>query len=302
MKEINNNSRFSAQAAGFLLAVGATIIWSWNFIIARGLHSTIPPFTLSFLRWFVAFVVIVPFAVKYFMRDLPIIKSNYKYIFVASFTGIALFNTLIYIAGHSTEAINLSLIAITSPVFIIILSLIFYKEKINLLNTLGIVLTLTGVVMLICKGSLNVLLNVSFSSGDIWMLGASIVFAVYSILLKIKPAGIGVMSFLFSTFGLGLLMLFPFLIYDLSVGQPVELNLTAIISILYVGIFASIGGYFMWSKAVEFIGASKSGIIYYSLPLFSTLWAILVLGEKVQVIHFICMALIITGIYTATKR
>jgi drug/metabolite transporter (DMT)-like permease len=266
------------------------------------LHDSIPPFTLSFLRWFVAFIVIAPFAVKYFIKDFHVIKSNYKYIFVTSITGITLFNTLIYIAGHSTDAINLSLIAITSPVFIIILSLIFYNEKINFLNAVGIILTLSGVVMLICKGSLEVLLNVSFSKGDIWMLSASIIFAVYSLLLKIKPQGIGVMSFLFSTFGLGLIMLIPFLLYDLNSSTPISLNFTTIMAVLYIGIFASIGGYFMWSKAVEFIGASKSGIIYYSLPLFSTLWAILLLGEKVQAIHFICMALIVTGIYVATKK
>ena len=299
--ENNNQKALSAQTAGILLALGATIIWSWNFIIARGLHDAIPPFTLSFLRWFVAFIVIAPFAVKYFIKDFSVIKSNYKYIFITSFLGITLFNTLVYIAGHSTEAINLSLIAITSPVFIIILSLIFYNEKINFLNTLGIVLTLSGVVMLICKGSLEVLLNVSFSIGDFWMLAASIVFAIYSLLLKIKPQGIGVMSFLFATFGLGLIMLIPFLLYDLNSAQ-ISLNFTTIMSVLYVGIFASVAGFFMWSKAVEFIGASKSGIIYYSLPLFSTLWAILLLGEKVQVIHFICMALIVTGIYIATKK
>jgi drug/metabolite transporter (DMT)-like permease len=156
--------------------------------------------------------------------------------------------------------------------------------------------------MLICKGSLEALLNVSFSKGDIWMLAASIVFAVYSLLLKIKPKGIGIMSFLFSTFGLGLIMLVPFLLYDLNSSAPISLNFTTIMSVLYVGIFASVAGYFMWSKAIEFIGASKSGIVYYSLPLFSTLWAILLLGEKVQVIHFICMALIVTGIYIATKK
>lgn len=302
MKKINDHKPFSTQAAGCLLSVGATIIWSWNFIIARGVHDSIPPFTLSFLRWFVAFVVIFPFSIKYFIKDFPAIKSNHKYIFVTSFIGITLFNTLIYIAGHSTDAINLSLIAITSPVFIIIFSLIFYDEKINFLNTIGIVLTLSGVVMLICRGSLDVLLNISFSSGDIWMLAASIVFAVYSLLLKIKPEGIGTMSFLFSTFALGLIMLIPFLLYDLNSSTPISLNLTTIISILYIGIFASIGGYFMWNKAVEFIGASKSGIIYYSLPLFSTLWAILSLGEKVQAIHFICMILIVAGIYMATKK
>jgi len=290
------------QISGIFFAVGATVIWSVNFIIARGVHEAIPPVTLSFLRWLTAFAVIAPFTFKYFRKDLPAIRANYKFILLTSFLGITLFNTLIYIAGHSTEAINLSLIAITAPVFIIIFNRIFFKEKIHFLNIAGITLTLAGVIMLICRGSLAILLNISFSSGDIWMLSAAIIFALYSLLLRKKPDNIGTMSFLFVTFGSGLIMLIPFVLYEVYYNNTAVFSGKVIISVLYAGIFASIGGFLLWNKAVAHIGAAKSGIIYYSLPLFSSFWAILILGEHIRLVHFTSMILIISGIVIATKK
>jgi drug/metabolite transporter (DMT)-like permease len=302
METLKKFKSLPPQISGVLFALGATIIWSGNFIIARGVHDLIPPVALAFFRWLVAFAVIAPFSFKYFLKDFPVIKRNYKYMIITSFLSVTLFNTLIYIAGHSTEAINLSLIAITTPVFIVIFSRIFFREKISFLNISGIVITLSGIVLLICKGSLNVLLNISFSAGDIWMLSAAVIFSIYSLLIRKRPTGLGTMSFLFFTFGAGLIMLIPFFLYELTYNNTASFSTNVIISVIYAGVFASIGGFFMWSKAVDQIGASKSGIIYYSLPLFSTFWAILILGERVQIIHFICMVLIITGIIIATKK
>ncbi len=294
--------KFPPRFSGVLLAIGATMIWSWNYIIARGFHEVIPPVTLSFLRWSVALTVITPFSIKHFIRDISAISKNVKYIILISFFGVTLFNTLVYIAGHSTEAINLSLIAITTPVFILIFNRIFFKEKMNIINIAGVFLTLSGIVILICRGSLKVLFAISFTPGDLWMLFAAITFALYSFLLRKKPAGIGGVSFLFVTFAAGLVMLLPFFLYEFNSEKQFSFSISIIFSILYIGIFASIGGFFMWNKAVEQIGAATSGIIYYSLPLFSTFWAILFLDEHIQLMHLVSLIFIISGILIATKK
>ena len=156
--------------------------------------------------------------------------------------------------------------------------------------------------MLICRGSLETLLNISFSAGDFWMLSAAVTFSLYSLLIRKKPQGIGTMSFLFATFGAGLIMLIPFVLYEYAHNNTAVFSMKVIVSVLYAGIFASIGGFLLWNKAIAHIGASKSGIIYYSLPLFSTLWAILILGEKIQFVHFTSMILIVSGIFIATKK
>lgn len=302
MKSIQKLKSLPPHVSGVIFALVATIVWSGNYIIARGVHDAISPVTFSFLRWLTAFTVIFPFSFRYFLKDYHIIKKNLRYMLITSFIGITLFNTLVYIAGHSTEAINLSLIAITTPVFIIIFSRIFFNERITSLNITGILLTLSGIIILICRGSLKVLLGISFSAGDIWMLAASVTFSIYSLLIRKKPDGIGTMSFLFATFGSGLIMIIPFLIYEISYNSTPEFSVKVAVSVLYAGVFASIAGFLLWNKAVSQIGASKSGIIYYSLPLFSTLWAILILGESVKLLHLVSAVLIISGIVIATKK
>lgn len=288
-------------AAGALLALAATFIWSWNYIIARGVTESISPVAFSFFRWCTAFTFIIPLSVKNLIREKEAVKNNIKYIIIMALLSVTIFNTLIYIAGHSTTAINLSLIAISTPVFIILISHWLLKEKTSIAGWIGVAITIAGVVLLICRGSLSVLMSISFSAGDIWMTIAAVIFALYSILLRRKPAGIGHMTFLAATFGIGSAMLLPLFLIERFFQPVINFTPEVIISIFYTGIFASITAFFLWNRSVEIIGAPKAGIIYYTLPLFSSLWAFLFLGEEFQLIHLFSMALIITGIIIATE-
>lgn len=297
MKDRHNTTLFY----GYLSAIGATIFWSGNFIVARGLTDNIPPVSLAFWRWTIAVIVLIPFALKHLFLDWAVIKSNIKYLTVTSILGVSVFNTLIYIASHTTTAINLSLIAITFPVFIIILSRIFYKEAITLNKGLGILLVITGVVSLITQGDLSILKNISFSKGDLWMLLAAITFAIYSLLVKQKPTQIGAWSFQMSTFIIGLLFLAPFYIWEAQTSdfQIQLINDNTLYSIIYVGLFASLISYLLWSKAIEILGPTKSSMIYYTLPIFSGLSAYLFLGEVIEMIHLLSMLLITSGVLIA---
>ena len=284
---------------GYLFAIGATAIWSGNFIIARGLNESIPPVSLAFWRWVVAVIVFLPFALKPLIVEWGILKKHIPYLSVTSLLGITIFNTLIYFAGHTTTAINLSLISVTFPVFIVILSRIFFREMITLNKRIGIILVTAGVVLLITKGTLSKLLNISFSIGDLWMLLAAMTFTVYSILLKRKPEHLSIWAFQLSTFILGLIFLCPFFIWEHRTAPFVEFDTKTVFSILYVGIFASLSAFVLWNKAIMKVGPSKAGMIYYTLPLFSGVSAYLFLNEAVTVIHFYSGLLIVSGILTA---
>jgi len=209
-----NKSRSRLVFRGYLFAFGATALWSGNFIVARGLSDSIPPVTLAFFRWLVAVIVFTPFAIKTLMHEWPIIKKNIAYFSITSLLGITTFNTLIYYGGQTTTAMNLSLIAISFPIFILIFSRILYKELLTVKKGVGIVLVLTGVVFLITKGNISTLLNISFNIGDVWMLTAAIVFAVYSLFLKNKPQGLSVITLQLSTMILGLFFLSPFFLWE----------------------------------------------------------------------------------------
>lgn len=289
---------------GYLSAIAATIFWSGNFTVARGLTESIPPISLAYWRWTTAVILLTPFALKALITDKEIIKSNLGYIIITSILGVSLFNTLIYIAGHTTTAINLSLIAITFPIFIIILARFLYNELITPNKGAGILLVITGVVTLITDGDFAVLKNLSFAQGDLWMLLAAVAFAIYSILVKKKPAQLSARSFQLSTFITGLLFLTPFYIWEASTTEFSinKINNNTFYSILYLGLFASLFSYILWGKAVQIIGPTRSSIIYYTLPIFSGVVAFLILGEKIQGIHIISMLLIFLGVLTAIYK
>jgi len=297
VKKINSNTLIY----GYLSAIAATLFWSGNFTIARGVVDNIPPVSLAYWRWTTAIIILAPFAIKSLISDWLIIRRHFFYLSITSILGVSLFNTLIYIAGHSTSAINMSLIAITFPIFIIIISRFIFNELITLNKGLGILLVISGVIILITKGDLSVLKTISFVTGDLWMLLAAISFALYSILIKHKPADLGTRSFQLSTFIIGLLFLTPFYIWEsVSTGFQIQtLDTNIFYSILYLGVFASLFSYILWGKAVELLGSTKPAMIYYTLPIFSGLVAYLFIGEKIENIHLISMLLILIGVLTA---
>ncbi len=287
---------------GYLFAFCATAIWSGNFIIARGLHESIPPVSLAFYRWLVAVVVFLPFAMKYLKEEWRIIKKRFIYFFLTALLGITAFNTLIYIAGHKTTATNLSLIAITFPIFIILFSRVLYNEKLTVKKVFGIILVLVGVIALITNGNIFSLTKISFNIGDVCMLFASIVFAVYSLLLKNKPKEISVIALQASIFIIGLILLFPFFLVEQSSIHHSVLTKTTIPAILYIGIFASLGSFILWTKSVIILGPAKAGMVYYTLPLFSGLLAYFFLAESIDMMYFLCLIFIFSGIVITNRE
>ena len=285
---------------GYLFALIATAIWSGNFIIARGLSDSIPPVSLAFWRWVVAIIFFLPFALRHLLAERMLLKEHIRYLSVTAALGITVFNTLIYIAGHTTSALNLSLISITFPIFIVVLMRIFYRELISIKKGFGICLVSIGVVLLITKGDPSILLSISFSVGDIWMLAASLTFAIYSIQLRRKPKQLSVWTMQLSTFLLGLMFLLPFFLWESVVTPEIQWSITTIGSILYVGIFASLTAFILWNKAILAIGPTKAGMIYYTLPLFSGILAYMFLQESFSGLHFFSAGLILLGVFVTT--
>lgn len=291
-------------AYGYLSAILATIFWSGNIVVARGLTESVPPVSLAFWRWTIAILVFLPFALKSVVSDWAHIKRHWIYLSITSILGISLFNTLIYIAGHTATAINLALIAITSPVFIIILTRVIYGEPITIFKWLGISLVISGVVALVTEGDLSLLLTLEFARGDLWMLLAAAIFAIYSLLIKRKPEKVGSLSLQFSTFFLGVLFLAPFYAWEtLETGfQIQQISRNTLYLLLYLAVFASLIAFVLWGKAIDAIGPSRSAMIYYMLPVFSGLSAYFFLGESIGVIHLVSTLLIVSGVLTALHQ
>ncbi len=286
---------------GVLCALGATIIWSGNFIIARGLGGHFPPVQLAWFRWLTATAILLPFGYRDLLRERQRITANLGFLSLTALIGITVFNTLIYIAGRYTTALNLALIATATQIFLLLLSRIFLKEPITLRKTVGIAIAVFGVVSLVTKGDFSRLAGLDLNIGDLGMLLASGLFAGYSILVGKKPRELGQTAFLTTIFILGLLFLSPWALWEVLYGETAIFTPQAIGAILYIGIGASLISFLLWNRAVLLIGPARSGFIYYSLPLFSGVEALLILGEPVTAAHFYSGVSIIAGIVVATN-
>lgn len=288
---------------GLALALITVIIWSGNFIIARGLYKQIPPVSLAFYRWGLASVIIFFLGYKKFIAEKNIVLKNWRYLFWVALMGITLFNTFIYVAGHTTSAINLALIGTTaSPIFAIVISAVFLKEQITLMRLAGLSLCIAGVIVLLSKGSMNTLLAFRFTAGDVWILLSAFVFSIYTVLVKKKPATISPVTFLFVIFIGGTLLLMPFFIIEKIVMPPVNWDWRLWGSILYLGIGASVISFFCWNSAIARIGSVRTALFGNLIPLFSTLEAVWLLEETITVIHLISGVLVITGLVLANLK
>lgn len=287
---------------GVSLAVVSTIVWSGNFVIARGISGSVPPMSTNFFRWMTATVLLFPFAFKKFLAEKEMVFKNWKYFLAVSFSCILLFNSFIYIAGHHTTAINMALIGTTtSPVFTIVLGAIFFKEHVPLLRIAGLAFCIAGIMVLLSQGSIERLLAFKFSAGDWWVLSGSFFFAVYTLLVKRKPAGVSPLIFLFVFFFLGALMLAPFYLWEQQHSDRIIWDVRLGGIVLYLGLGASLIAYLCWNEAILRIGSSRTALFGNLIPIFSTMEALLILNEKIHVIHIISGALVIIGLVIANS-
>ncbi|MBY0482445.1 MAG: DMT family transporter [Chitinophagaceae bacterium] len=285
------------------LALIAVIVWAGNFIISRGVNQLIGPVSLAFYRWSLATIIITPIAWSTFKKEQQAIRQNFKYLLWVSLTGIALFNTFVYVSGHFTTAINMALIGTTSsPIFATLLALIFLKEKVSAFRLIGMITCIIGILLLLSQGSWQKLMSFHFGKGDLWILTAGMAFAIYSVLVRKKPASISSLNFLMVIFALGTFMLFPFYLIENIYWPKPQFSLPLIGSIIYLGLGTSVISFLCWNIALHKLGTGRTVLFGNLIPIFSTIEAVLILGEKISWLHISSGILVIAGLVIANLR
>lgn len=288
---------------GIVLAVLATIIWSGNFVVARGVIHEIPPVSLAFFRWTTGTLILAPFALKHSIEQKELNKEHWKYLLIVSIFGITIYNTLIYVAGRYLPAVNLALIGTTSsPIMSIILAGIFLKEKLTKLRVVGIVICIIGILYLLSRGSWERLMGFHFSLGDAWILAAAFTFAVYNVMVRKKPATIHPLNFLFITFLIGTLLLAPAFVIEHQYAAPIKWSWSLAGVILYLGAGNSVLSFLFWNASISKLGAGRTALFGNLIPIFSSIEAVLFLGESIQAVHWISGILVIGGLIIANIR
>lgn len=288
---------------GILLAVFATLIWAGNFIIARGVIDSIPPVTLAFYRWLTATVIIFPFAWKHFVPQLALIRNHLSFFLLTAITGVSMFNTFVYIAGHYSTAINLALIGTTtSPIMSVFLAALILKEKLSVSRIAGMSICVAGILILLSEGKLSKLLSLSFSRGDLWILAAALAFAVYNIMVRKKPVGMNPLNFLFATFLIGTILLIPFYLVELGNKGGFIPSIANLSVILYLGLGTSVIAFICWNAAIMRLGAGRTALFGNLIPVFSSIAAVFILHEKITVVHIVSFGIVIAGLMVANLR
>jgi drug/metabolite transporter (DMT)-like permease len=297
-KTTTHTSIISQEFTGVALALLSVVVWAANFVIARRVIHEIPPVSLAFFRWIIAALIMIPVGYKSLIAEWKQVKEHIAYLFMTAFFGITLFNTMVYVAGHHTEAINMAMIGTTSsPIFSIILAFLILKEKPGKLRMLGMLICILGIIWLLVRGSLQQLLHFHLAYGDLWLLAGALCFAIYNIQVRRKPVGISSRTFLLAVFSLGSCLLLPGMLWEQWRGNLVHWSPSLISMLVYLGAFTSVIGFLAWNAAIARIGIGRTVLFGYLIPLVAALEAVLFLGEKFTTNHLISAVLVATGLF-----
>jgi len=294
---------FSKEKIAYIFLIFTTLFWSGNFIVGKAASLfEIPPFTLNFYRWTFAWLILAPFTLPEIIRKKNHILENILLIIILGITSITIFNSIVYYSLNFTQVISGVLMISTIPVMIIIFSSLLKIEKTNFYQILGVIFSLSGVVVIITKSDLNILLNLNFNKGDLWMVLAMFSWAMYSALLRKKKFELSQLSLLQTIISAGLIFLFPAYMIELALGFRTSINPPFVLTLTYVVIFPGLASFIFWIKGISIIGSNRSGIFLHLMPIFSTILAMIIFKEKFMTYHLIGAILIITGIILSSKK
>lgn len=284
----------------YLLLTLTTLFWSGNFIVARAVHLDVPPMGLVFWRWFGALIVTLPFAWRHIKADWPTIRRHWRIILALAAVGVASFNTLVYLGLQNTTALNAVLLQSAIPILIFIFAYVIFRDRVRPVQALGIVLSLAGIATIVARGDVATIHDLAFNRGDLLVFAAVVLWAVYSVLLRKRPA-VHPLSFLTLTIAISVILLLPLYIWEHLSGRIMHFDHTTVLAVGYVAIFPSVLAYLFYNRGVDLIGANRAGTFIHLMPLFGSIMAILFLGETFHAYHAAGIALILGGLTLAAR-
>ncbi len=290
----------------YLLLTLTALFWSGNMVLGRGIRADVPPIALAFWRWIIALALVAPLALPHLKEQWPLLKKAWKTVLVLGLLGVGCYNTFAYIALQYTAATNAVLLNSFIPIVTIALSWLFLGKHLKPIEAIGVAISFTGAATIIARGDLQVLLGLSLNLGDVWMLGAVLTWAVYTVGLQWRPAGVHPMLMLGALTLVGVLALAPLYVWELGAfggaARHINLRWEALAGIAYVGIFPSFIGYIFYNKGVAEVGPNKASLFIHLMPVFGTLLSAAFLGELPHLYHLAGIALIFAGIYLTMAR
>ena len=293
--------RVSNKTAYIYLFLTMTL-WAGNSITARMFADDLPPLQHAFWRWIIAsFLILIIFRPP-LKRDLPIIWKNRWPIFWIATTGIGAYNTMQYWALNYTTVSNVGLLQTTLPIVLCFFEWLFFREKITKVQMFGMMMATIGITVVLTRANLTNLINLTFNFGDLIMVGAILIYGIFSLLIRFSPKQINHWSFLWVLFVIGAVELFPLQFLEYQAGYRMNLSIGPMLGLTYIVIGPAILAYKFYTSAVVTLGATQTGLFFYWLPIASVILAILILEEPLQIYHFIGFVLVVCGLRVSLTK
>ena len=273
-----------------------------NLVVARGGIEYVPPISLSFWRWLLVFLILLIFNFVTLKSKIKVIKKEYKQLFFLGLMGCGVCSVFPYTAGETTTVVNMGIIYTSSPIFIFIISYFLFKEKINKFKFLGLISCLVGVLIIIIKGDIYLLLNLKFTSGDLWMLGASIGWALYSVYLFQWKSNLSVFSRFTLISFFGSLSILPFYLLEQAFVQSTNFDLNFYIWIIFAALSPGLIAFSLYTLTQKYLGASTTGFTLYLFTVYGAFYGIIFFGETLEFYHYLGTILVFFGIFLIKKK
>jgi drug/metabolite transporter (DMT)-like permease len=286
----------TAQLVGWLVLVLPPLLWAGNFVVGRAVCDDVPPMMLAFARHLVAIAFLLPFGWAAMRRDVKRYWECRWQLLPTSLAGMVAFNSLVYLGLHSTTASTAQLLNSTIPVLIVLLSAMFFKQRLSVRQFLGLVLSCAGVLTIILHGEFARLLALQFSHGDLLVFAAMVSFAMFSIFLRSLPADIDRLGLLGAQLVVAVVVLFPPLVWEYVRGARASWNIAALAAMLYVGVAASLLANLLYMFGIARIGPARASMFIHLVPLYGAIMSAALLGESLQIYQAVGMAAIVAGL------
>ncbi len=279
-------------------------LWSVNYLVGRLAPGVIAPHMLALLRWSLAGLILAAFAwPELLAKKSSLLKNGWHYMVLGAL-GMWICGAWVYIGARSTSATNIALIYALSPVFIALVSSLWLRERLGLMQWLGIALAFVGLVHVVIKGQWVALAGVRLVAGDLWILGATVSWTLYSIFLKRWPSDFSPIARLVLIISGGVLLLAPLTVLEALSGLPMTQTIwgwKALALAVAAALMPGAGAYLAYATLQKALGAARAGLTLYLGPVYAAVTAFLVLGEPVYSYHLVGAIVILPGIYLASR-
>ncbi len=289
------------EQRGIFLLFMTSVLFSSNILVAKFALGVIPPFTLALFRWAATFLILVMINGKQIYREKKYLKTEWPHFLALGFTGMFICGAFVYQAAQTTSGTNIALIYALSPVIIIIISKYLFREKMRVIQYFGASISFVGVLVIVFKGSMETLRTIDFTIGDLWVLGACISWAVYSLKQKSFVSGTtGTVRLAFVAL-FGCITLLP-----ISIGEhffyEVEYTWIFFLLIIVVALFPSLIAFRSYELCQQYLGASKTSLVLYITPVVNAVLVYLFLGEMIEPFHIVGGVTVLLGVYLSNKK